>query len=72
MYTVKNFRTKKALKEAIANGERIGVYQPGPFGDNSGQRAGEVVYLEGPHYPQPHSWYAQGVIGKDGCLDKVK
>ena len=28
-YTSKNFKTKKVLKEAIASGERITVYQPG-------------------------------------------
>lgn len=34
MYTTKNFKRKKELKAAIANGEKIGVYQPGPFGGN--------------------------------------
>ena len=28
-YTSKNFKTKKALKEAVAAGERITVFQPG-------------------------------------------
>jgi hypothetical protein len=31
-YTVTNYRTKKALKEALATGTRVEVYQPGPFG----------------------------------------
>ena len=34
MYTYTNFKTKKALKEAVANGDKITYYQPGPFGGN--------------------------------------
>jgi hypothetical protein len=30
-----------------------------------------TVYLEGPHYPQAHKWYASGEM-KDGILVKVK
>lgn len=69
MYTSKNFKTKKALKEAITNGERITVYQPGPFG-GSEPRDG-TVFLEGPHYPEPHRWYAKGTL-VDGVLTEVK
>jgi len=70
MYTSRNFKTKKALKEAIASGERITVYQPGPFGGNE-PRDADYVALEGPHYPEPHRWYASGVL-KDGVLVSVK
>lgn len=66
-YTVRNFKTKKALKEALAAGERIEVYQPGPLGPDV--KDGRVS-LEGPHYPAPHSWYASGqVVG--GVLVKL-
>ena len=54
-YTVINFTTKKALREAHAAGKVIEVYQPGglfPLHDGS-------CTLEGPHYPRPHTWYAQ-------------
>ena len=34
MYTTTNYKTKKALKEAVANGEKVTYYQPGPFGGN--------------------------------------
>lgn len=66
-YVSPNFKTKKALKEALMKGSPVDVYQPG---------MGEVpengaVYLEGPHYPAPHSWYAEGLM-KDGKLVKVK
>ena len=69
MYTVKNFRTKKALKEAVANGEHVEVYQPGPFG-NGIETEGSFA-AEGPHYPEPHKWYASIVV-KDGKVISVK
>ena len=59
MYTDRNFRTKKALKEAFEKGQTIYVYQPGPFGDRAGSGLKDC-FLEGPHYPEPHRWYAQG------------
>ena len=68
MYTEKNFRTKKALKEAVANGETVGVFQPGPFSSNV-PTDGKVT-LESPHYPEPHRWYAQAIV-KDGRIVKV-
>jgi len=67
MYTTHNYKTKKALKEAVKSGERVGVFQPGPFG--SGFTDGHVA-LEGPHYPEPHRWYASGVL-QNGVLIKV-
>jgi hypothetical protein len=69
MYTTRNFTTKKALKEAIKSGERITIYQPGPYGGNE-PTEGEVA-LEGPHFPEPHTWYAMGTL-KNGFLIKVK
>lgn len=62
-----NFPTKKALKEAVAAGKRVTIYSPGPFGckDNG------VEFLEGPHYPKPHTWYAQVEV-KNGLVIKVK
>lgn len=68
MYTDFNFKTKKALKEAVANGQKVRVYQPGPFGGNE-PRDGKV-FLEGPHYPEPHKWYAEATL-KDGIIVKV-
>lgn len=67
MYTDTNFKTKKALKEAVANGKEVTVYQPG--GMFPSQRDGETT-VEGPHYPQPHSWYARVRIA-DGVIVKV-
>ena len=69
MYTTKNFKTKKALKQAVANGEKIGVYQLGPFGGNE-PRNGRVA-VEGPHYPEPHRWYARCTL-ENGFIVKVE
>jgi hypothetical protein len=69
MYTIYNFKTKKALKDAIAAGQKVGVYQPNalyPVNTESGP-----VTLEGPHYPEPHKWYAQAVL-KAGYIVSVK
>ena len=102
MYVSPNFKTKKALKEAVAKWNRfqeiaadygkdgfaltvgavllskefggrpqrpVTVFQPGPFGGNE-PTEGKVTGLEGPHYPEPHKWYASGLL-KDGYLIKV-
>lgn len=70
MYVSPNFKTKKALKEAIDNGEKIAVFQPNNIFGIEPPKNGTVT-LEGPHYPEPHRWYAQGEM-KDGELVKVK
>lgn len=67
MYTQQNFKSKKALKEALAAGQRISVWSPGPFPVPSNGH----ITLEGPHYPQPHKWYAEATL-KDGLVVKVK
>ncbi len=66
MYTTINFKTKKALKEAIASGQRVHV-QDNALG---GTPRDGTVYLEGPHYPAPHTWYAKATV-KDGVVVKV-
>lgn len=69
MYTSKNFQTKKALREAFDAGEVIRTFQPNGDLFERPQRNGKI-YLEGPHYPQPHKWYASGEI-VDGILLKL-
>lgn len=69
MYTHFNFRTKKALKEAVTKGERVTVFQPGPFGGN--EPSDGQIALEGPHYPEAHRWYAEAEL-KDGVVVRVK
>ena len=65
-YVSPNYPTKKALKEAIAEGRRPTVFSPGPFGVEQNGR----VAVEGPHYPKPHSWYADVEV-VDGVVVKV-
>jgi hypothetical protein len=67
MYTSTNFKTKKALKEAVAAGQRVTLFAPG-LGE---PKQNGKEYVEGPHYPQPHTWYAE-VEMKDGIVTKVK
>ena len=69
MYTDKNYRTKKQLKEDVAAGVQVTYYQPGPFGGNEPTEV--TIYLEGPHYPEAHKWYASAVV-KDGYIVSVK
>lgn len=69
MYTSVNFKTKKALKEAVARGDKIRVFQPGPFGGCEPENG--RVCLEGPHYPEPHRWYAEALV-ENGFIAKVK
>ena len=67
MYTNFNYPTKKALVADIKASKRVTVFQPGPF---PALTDGSIT-LEGPHYPQPHKWYAQAVL-KDGVVVSVK
>ena len=68
-YTITNYKTKKALKDAVATGEVVQCYNPG-LGPDLSNFTG-IVHLEGPHYPKPHTWYAKAEM-KDGIVIKVK
>jgi len=65
-YVHSNFKTKKALKDALATGQPVTVFEPG-FG--SVPENGKVS-IEGPHYPRPHTRYATGTT-LSGRLVKV-
>jgi len=67
MYTTTDFKTKKAFREAVLGGASVRLYAPGL---GSPAREG-MEFVEGPHYPKPHTWYAQ-VEMKDGVVIKVK
>ena len=67
MYVEPNFRTAKALREAIAQGKPVRVFSPGPF---PAKREG-TEFVEGPHYPEPHRWYAQVEV-REGLVVGVK
>ena len=67
-YSKVNFKTKKDLKAAVANGESIGVFNPGLGG---AIEPNSEVTLSGPHFPKPHTWYATVTL-KDGIITKIK
>ena len=68
MYTNKNYKTKKAFKADLAEGKEIGTFQHG--GMFAPKTEGWVT-IEGPHFPQPHRWYAQAEL-RNGLVVKVK
>ena len=70
MYTDNNFQTEQALKEAIDKGRTVYVYQPGGMFDLHDLSLEGTVSIEGPHFPQPHKWYARAAI-KDGAIVKL-
>jgi hypothetical protein len=66
MYTSENFKSKKALKDAVKAGKRVEIFAPG-LGT---PKTNGVEFLEGPHFPAAHSWYAR-VEMLDGGVVKV-
>lgn len=66
MYCDPNFKTAQELKKAVKAGESVSVFSPGPYPcpENG------TVSLEGPHYPQPHKWYARVEV-KNGQVIRV-
>ena len=71
-YVYPNFKSKKALKEAIAKGEKV-TFRGQSMMDNTPDYStftGKILDLMGPHYPEPHKWYAN-VILENGKVVKV-
>lgn len=69
-YASVNAKTKKELKDRIAKGEKITVRTLTPMSEDT-VRGNASVTLSGPWYPEPHKWYAEGVV-ENGFLVKVK
>ena len=69
-YTSINFKTKKALKDAVTAGKKITVYQPNADLTGSYPPENGTVLCEGPHYPEPHRWYAKPTV-ENGYVIKV-
>lgn len=67
MYVRPNFKTKKQLREAVKAGADVIAFSPGPFPCT---RDGWESF-EGPHYPEPHKWYARCLV-RDGKIVEVK
>lgn len=65
-YTNLNFKSKAALKRFAEDNPDtpVKVHQPGPFGPDVPD--GHCT-LEGPHFPEPHRWYASCTV-KDNTI----
>ena len=70
MYSVINFPSKKAFRDAVKTGQKCTVFQPNDM-FNTPIPANGRVCVEGPHYPRPHSWYATVEL-RDGYAVSVK
>lgn len=70
MYVSPNFKSKKALKDAVKAGQTVTVFQPNNMFNMQVPENGDVT-VEGPHYPEPHKWYG-GVTLKDGKVVAVR
>lgn len=57
-YTVKNYKTKKALIADFKAGKEIKIRTDDAVINTSNG----TIYLEGPHYPAPHTWYAMAKV----------
>lgn len=66
-YADGNPRTKKELREWIAEGKQVRIFSPGPFPP----RMNGTETIEGPQHPKPHSWYAQVTV-ENGVIIRVK
>lgn len=70
VYVSQNPKTKKALKEMLPL-DKTDLFKPSwGFGMGSEIPDNGTIFLEGPHYPKPHSWYGKGTM-EDGKLVKV-
>lgn len=67
-YVDPNYKTKKEFVEAVKSGVQHRTYNPSGLFPVT-QNGSDVV--EGPHYPQPHRWYASVEV-RDGVVVKAK
>lgn len=83
MYTTRNFKTKTALKAAVAAYNESKVLQDAGVSATPVQpvrlfapglgtpKTDGTEFVEGPHAPAAHTWYAEVVV-KDGIVVRVK
>jgi hypothetical protein len=70
-YVHPNFPSKSAFKKHIAEGKEVSfesqsIIERKDFSNFSGK----ILDVMGPHFPKPHSWYAN-VILENGKVKKV-
>ena len=52
LYTTINFGSRIELKVAIERGDKVEIFQPGPYGTNC-RRIHGLYTVEGPHFSKP-------------------
>lgn len=67
VYVEPDYKSKKLFKEAIKAGVEHITYNPSGLFP---VKLNGTDVVEGPHYPKPHSWYAQVEV-KDGKVVRV-
>ena len=60
-------KQRKILKMQSLAGHTVTLYSAG----TGTPKTNGTEYVEGPHYPKPHTWYAQVEV-RDGEVVKVK
>ena len=70
MYAEGNPKTKKELKQWVADGKEVGAFLPNSEWTGFRTVTDGPEVIEGPHYPQPHRFYA-AVLLKDGVIVQV-
>jgi len=68
-YLYPNLKSKKAFREAIAQGRTITAMENTPAGSVL-VRGTTTVTFEGPHHPEPHRFYGKAQV-TDGKVTKV-
>jgi hypothetical protein len=71
-YAEGNPKTKKLLKDKVkawkeGNGRPVYAFSPGPYPLKPGRAT-----IEGPHYPEPHRWYANVMLNDQFIITEVK
>ena len=67
-YVNPNYKSKKDFITAVKAGKQHETYNPSGMFPT---RQDGTDVIEGPHYPQPHKWYAS-VIVKNGIVISAK
>ena len=67
MYVRPSFKTKKALRMALADGQRVTIFEPGGWPIDPAKTRHSI---EGPNF-EMHRWYAVVQVDANGVVTKV-
>jgi len=70
-YVKPNFPSKKAFIQAVQDGMTVLLYHPNSDITGAIIPANGIVAVEGPHYPAPHTWYANVTL-ENGQIVRIK